>query len=111
TVDHFVFHPRLYNEWRRKRFSVLPSPAAIPSSWNRRRQVVVVRRRMRAMLRKSPLVLPCDPEYTGHRDAEKRRQGTREWLLQRQHLAPSIVPDETERVSHRHRKRSYSHSH
>jgi succinate dehydrogenase hydrophobic anchor subunit len=36
------------------------------------------------MLRKSRLVLPGDPEYMGHRDAEKRRQETREWLLQRE---------------------------
>jgi hypothetical protein len=47
------------------------------------------------MLRKSPLVLPCDPEYTAHREAQKRRQETREWLLQRERasVAPSIVPD------------------
>jgi hypothetical protein len=65
------------------------------------------------MLRKSGLVLPCDPEYTGHREAEKRRQETREWLLQRERdsIAPSIVPEQTEGESHRKHNRSYSHSH
>jgi hypothetical protein len=65
------------------------------------------------MLGKCRLVLPCDPEYTGHRDAEKRRRETREWLLQRERasIAPSIVPDEPERESYREHKRSYSHSH
>jgi hypothetical protein len=50
------------------------------------------------MRRKSSLVLPCDPEYTAHREAEKRRQETREWLLQRERasVAPSIVPDASE---------------
>jgi hypothetical protein len=50
------------------------------------------------MRQKSQLVLPCDPEYTAHREAEKRRQETREWLLQRERasVAPSIVPDASE---------------
>jgi hypothetical protein len=62
------------------------------------------------MLRKSQLVLPCDPEYTRHRDAEKRRRETREWLIQRERasLAPPIVPDQTEAEWHREHKRSYS---
>jgi len=29
------------------------------------------------MRQKSQLVLPCDPEYTAHREARKRRQETR----------------------------------
>jgi len=47
------------------------------------------------MRQKSQLVLPGDPEYTAHREAQKRRQETREWLLQRERatVAPSIVPD------------------
>jgi hypothetical protein len=47
------------------------------------------------MRQKSRLVLPCDPEYTAHREAAKRRQETREWLLQRERpgAAPPIVPD------------------
>jgi hypothetical protein len=47
------------------------------------------------MRQKSQLVLPCDPEYTAHREARRRRQETHEWLLQREraNLAPSIVPD------------------
>jgi hypothetical protein len=46
------------------------------------------------MRQKSRLVLPCDPEYTAHREAQRRRQETRQWLLQRErgNLAPSIVP-------------------
>ena len=66
------------------------------------------------MREKSRLVLPCDPEYTAHREAEQRLQETREWLLQRERVsaavAPSIVPEVPEeklRVEHR---RTSSHS-
>ena len=47
------------------------------------------------MRQKSTLVLPCDPEYIAHREAQRRRRETREWLLQREraNLAPPIVPD------------------
>jgi hypothetical protein len=64
------------------------------------------------MRRKSQLVLPCDPEYTAHREAQKRRQETREWLLQRERakLAPSIVPDAPESEPRVERRRRYSHS-
>jgi hypothetical protein len=64
------------------------------------------------MREKSRLVLPCDPEYTAHRDAQKRRQETREWLLQREraHIAPSIVPDSPKGEPHVDRRRRYSHS-
>ena len=64
------------------------------------------------MRQKSQLVLPCDPEYTAHREAEKRRQETREWLLQREqaNLAPSIVPDAPEPEPQEERGRCYSHS-
>jgi hypothetical protein len=73
---------------------------------------------MEYMRQKSRSVLPCDPEYTGHREAEKRRQETREWLLQRERAstAPSIVPDvpdasEASKGNLRiEPKRSYSHS-
>ena len=69
------------------------------------------------MRRKSQLVLPCDPEYTAHREAAKRRQETREWLLQRERvqrerasMAPSIVPDVPEAEPQGERRRHYSHS-
>jgi hypothetical protein len=64
------------------------------------------------MRQKSSLVLPCDPEYTAHREAEKRRQEIREWLLQRERasLAPSIVPDAPEPEPQEERGRRYSHS-
>ena len=64
------------------------------------------------MRQKSQLVLPCDPEYTAHREAQKRRQETREWLLQREraNLAPSIVPDAPEGEAKVKRRRRYSHS-
>jgi hypothetical protein len=73
---------------------------------------------MEYMRQKSRLVLPCDPEYTGHREAEKRRQETREWLLQRGRAssARSIVPDVPDASEapkgnlHVERRRSYSHS-
>ena len=64
------------------------------------------------MLQKSQFVLPCDPEYTAHREARKRRQETREWLLQREraNIAPSIVPDVPEAEPPEERRRRYSHS-
>jgi hypothetical protein len=62
------------------------------------------------MRQKSQLVLPCDPESTAHREAEKRRQDTREWLLQREraNVAPSIVPDAPEAEPHAEGGRRYS---
>jgi hypothetical protein len=79
------------------------------------------------MRQKSQLVLPCDPEYTAHRETQKRRQETREWLLQREranvapsivwllqreraNVAPSIVPDVPEAEPQGERGRHYSHS-
>ena len=64
------------------------------------------------MRQKSQLVLPCDPEYTAHREAQKRRQETRQWLLQRERssIAPSIVPDAPEGEPKVERRRRYSHS-
>jgi hypothetical protein len=61
---------------------------------------------------KSRLILPCDPEYTAHREAQKRRQETREWLLQREraNIAPSIVPNVPEAEPQKERGRRYSHS-
>ena len=39
------------------------------------------------------LVLNCDPEYTAHREAAKRREDTRDWLRVRERTlaAPSIA--------------------
>jgi hypothetical protein len=47
------------------------------------------------MLKTSKFILPYEPGYTGHWEAEKRRKETREWLRQRERdiAAPSIVPD------------------
>ena len=63
------------------------------------------------MPKSSQLVLNCDPEYTGHREAAKRREET-EWLRQREriaheraHAAPSIVPEWPRSVG---RTRAYS---
>lgn len=63
------------------------------------------------MRRKSQLVLPCDPEYTAHREAAKRRQETREWLRRREQAAaaPSIVPEAPEKELGVERQRSHSH--
>jgi hypothetical protein len=69
------------------------------------------------MLQTSRLVLPCDPQYTAHREAQKRRQETREWLLQRERtsqrkrasIAPSIVPEAPGEKLRVERKRSHSH--
>jgi hypothetical protein len=64
------------------------------------------------MRQKSQLVLPCDPEYTAHREAQKRRQEIREWLLQREraNVAPSIVPHVPQAEPQGERGRHYSHS-
>jgi hypothetical protein len=47
------------------------------------------------MLKTSKVLLPYEPGYTGHWEAEKRRKETREWLRQREReiAAPSIVPE------------------
>jgi hypothetical protein len=47
------------------------------------------------MLKTSKFILPYEPGYTGHWEAEKRNKETREWLRQRERdiAAPSIVPD------------------
>jgi hypothetical protein len=40
--------------------------------------------------------LPYEPNYTGHREAEKRRKEVRKWLGRREleiGIAPSIVPE------------------
>jgi hypothetical protein len=51
------------------------------------------------MLTMSKIVLPYEPDYFSHREAEKRRQETKEWLRQRERelaeRSPSIVPERT----------------
>lgn len=48
----------------------------------------------------SGVLLPYDPQYVGHREAEKRRQETREWLRQQElklsnsEQSPSVVPEQ-----------------
>ena len=47
----------------------------------------------------SKVILPYEPGYTGHWEAEKRRKETREWLCKREQQVrdrrntPSIVPE------------------
>lgn len=55
------------------------------------------------MRKSSRPVLNCDPQYTGHREAAKRREETRQWLRQRERIAhgralaaPSIVSEAPE---------------
>jgi hypothetical protein len=52
------------------------------------------------MLKTSKFILPYEPGYTGHWEAEKRRKETREWLRQRERdiAAPSIVPETPEKT-------------
>jgi hypothetical protein len=51
------------------------------------------------MLKQSTLPNPLDAQYTVHRDAEKRRLETKEWLRQRERElgfvtdAPPVAPD------------------
>jgi hypothetical protein len=48
------------------------------------------------MPRASNFILPYEPQYTGHREEEKRREETREWLRQREReLERSSVAAET----------------
>jgi hypothetical protein len=47
------------------------------------------------MLKTSKFVLPYEPGYTGHWEAEKRRKETCEWLRRRERevAAPALVPE------------------
>jgi hypothetical protein len=52
-----------------------------------------------AMVVKSGIVLPYEPQYVGHRTAEERRKAVSEWLRQREHEldehhSPSVVPEQ-----------------
>jgi hypothetical protein len=51
------------------------------------------------MLAMSKIVLPYEPDYVGHREAEKWRQETKDWLRRRERelaeRSPSIVPERT----------------
>lgn len=46
-------------------------------------------------------MLPYEPQYTGHRDAEKRRKEARDRLrrVTREQVSPSIVPETLVRES------------
>ena len=51
------------------------------------------------MVAMSGIVLPYEPQYVGHRNAEERRKAVSEWLRQRErevdeHHAPSVVPEQ-----------------
>jgi hypothetical protein len=46
------------------------------------------------MATRSGVLLPYDPQYVGHRQAEKRRHETSEWLKQRE--LKLIEPEEQE---------------
>jgi hypothetical protein len=51
------------------------------------------------MFQTSKFILPYEPGYTGHWEAEKRRKETLAWLRQREReiAAPSIVPEMPEK--------------
>jgi hypothetical protein len=46
----------------------------------------------------SNFVLPYEPEYTAHREAEKRRHEIKDWLRQgkAEVSSPSVVPERDE---------------
>jgi|HubBroStandDraft_6_1064221.scaffolds.fasta_scaffold515628_2 hypothetical protein len=84
----------------------------IPLTWNYRQpgiftvvggrdlQTVDMQIRVNAMVVGSKIVLPIEPAYIGHRDADERRKQVAEWLRQREreldeHPSPSVVPDPT----------------
>jgi hypothetical protein len=55
--------------------------------------------RLNAMVVAPKIVLPIEPAYVGHRDAEERRKQVSEWLRVREreldeHSSPSVVPDQ-----------------
>lgn len=50
------------------------------------------------MVAMSKVVLPYEPQYVGHRNAEERRKAVSEWLRQREreldeHRSASVVPE------------------
>jgi hypothetical protein len=53
----------------------------------------------------SNVVLPYEPQFTGHREAERRRAETRAWLNKRERqlaekgLETSIAPEQKEKES------------
>jgi glutamine amidotransferase-like uncharacterized protein len=58
-----------------------------------------MRRRRKGLVAMSGIVLPYEPQYVGHRNAEDRRKAVSEWLRQREreldeHHSPSVVPEE-----------------
>ncbi len=81
----------------------------VPLTWNNgfSRYIYVVGKvggamlvRESAMAVASKIVLPYEPQYVGHRDAEERRKAVSEWLRQRErevdeHPSPSVVPEPT----------------
>jgi hypothetical protein len=55
--------------------------------------------RINSMVVAPKIVLPIEPAYVGHRDAEERRKEVSEWLRVREreldeHPSPSVVPDQ-----------------
>jgi hypothetical protein len=57
------------------------------------------RQTVRVAMSKIDVVLPYEAQYVGHREAEKRRRATKEWLRQRERelaeCAPPLVPEDT----------------
>jgi hypothetical protein len=54
-------------------------------------------RRVKGVVVMSRIVLPYEPQYVGHRNAEERRKAVSEWLRQRERElddAPSVVPEQ-----------------
>jgi hypothetical protein len=54
--------------------------------------------RINSMVVAPKIVLPIEPAYVGHRQAEERRQQVSDWLRRREreldeHPSPSVVPD------------------
>ena len=50
------------------------------------------------MRAKSKFILPVEPQYTGHRESERRQRETKQWIEARERLlvehdAPPIAPE------------------
>ena len=54
----------------------------------------------------SNFILPYEPEYTGHREEEKRREETREWLRERKRELELMASEPKRNASHPKRLRS-----
>jgi hypothetical protein len=64
-----------------------------------------MRMKVNSMVVAAKIVLPIEPAYVGHRNAEERRKEVSEWLRLREqeldeHPSPSVVPQQSPAKPH-----------